>query len=186
MSSTGIYFVRHGETAANRSFRFSGAIDLPLNKRGSIQASNCYPTISQLDFSAIYCSPLQRARQTASIATGGRLNRPPIIIDNRLVERSFGTIDGKFAPFAMRKVWDYDSSFIKSHYGEETLLTLELRVEDFLNMVRQQHSDQNILVFSHGGVATTINAILNENHVRSGYFFKHFHMKNGDIAYFAL
>lgn len=184
--STDLYFVRHGQTQANRCFRLSGRLDLPLTDHGANQAHACRSTIAKLRPTAIYCSPLLRARQTANIATEGLLHRPEIIIDDRLIERDFGSIDGKFAPLAMRKVWDYDSSYLKSHYGEETLLTLELRVQEFLDAIRAQHPNQTILVFSHGGVATTIDAILNEDSLRSGYFFRDFHLKNGAIAYFTL
>ncbi len=184
--STDLYFVRHGQTQANRSFKFSGRVDLSLTDHGINQAYACRSTISKLRPTAIYCSPLLRARQTADIATKGIINCPKIIIDERLIERSFGSVDGKFAPFAMRRVWNYDSSFLKSRYGEETLLTLELRVQDFLDAIRARHPNQTILVFSHGGVATTIDVILNEGALRSGYFFKDFHLKNGAIAHFTL
>ena len=181
-----LYFVRHGQTIFNRLHCFCGRSDPPLTKVGLQQAESCRQTIKELQPDVIYCSPLQRARQTAQIATSDIRNCPKIVYDKRLIERDFGKLDGTFAPLRIKKVWDYDQSYVKSNYGEETLLNLEIRVEEFLNMIQCMHQDQTVLVFSHGGIGTTIHAILNENHIRSGNFFKNFHMKNGAIAYFLL
>ncbi len=184
--STGIFFIRHGQTLTNRRLQHSGHIDTALTTTGANQAADCRYLLSRIHFDAIYCSPLYRARQTATIATLNLSGCPEIVIDDRLIERDLGRLDGKFAPFAARKIWNYDASYIKTHYGEETLLALELRVEDFLEMLRLAHPDQTVLVFSHGGIATTIYTLLSKEHTRTGNFFKHFHLKNGEIAYFCL
>ena len=182
-----LYFVRHGQAAANRLHRLCGSsIDPPLTPTGMDQAMNCLYALSLLKPDAIYCSPLLRARQTAEIATKGIANCPDIICDTRLLERDFGEIDGTFSLLKLKKVWNYNQSYIKSNYGEETLLSLELRVLSFLEMLKENHQDQTVIVFSHGGVGTTIHAILSEGHERSGWFFKHFHMKNGAITHFLL
>ena len=182
---TSLYFVRHGQTAANRSFKFSGQIDLPLTNLGKQQASACRNSLHNLHFDAVYCSPLTRARDTATLATSGLPGIPEITYDDRLIERDFGTVDGKFAPFAMAKVWSYDKSYTKTHYGEETLLHLEFRVQEFLDMIREKHPDQTILVFSHGGVGAAIHALLNDT-TRTGNFFKDFHLENGALTFFTL
>ena len=180
--STFLYFVRHGQTAANRHFRISGRVDLPLTNVGAKQAARCRETLMRINIDAIYCSPLLRARQTAEIAT----DHPEIIYDERLLERDFGRIDGKFAPFAMMKIWDYDQSFTRSHYGEETLLHLESRAQEFIDMIREKHPDQNVVVFSHGGIATAINAVLDDSHSREGNYFQKLHLKNGAISRFTI
>ena len=184
--STFLYFVRHGQTAANRHHRISGRVDLPLTELGAQQAASCRETLMRLNINAIYCSPLLRARQTAEIATEGLPNCPEIIYDERLLERDFGRVDGKFAPFAAIKMWDYDQSFARSRYGEETLLHLENRAQDFIEMIREKHPDQTVVVFSHGGIATAINAVLDDNHSREGNYFQKLHLKNGAISCFTL
>lgn len=184
--STGIYFVRHGQTITNRRLQHSGRIDTALTTTGANQAADCRHLLSKIHFDAVYCSPLHRARQTAAIATLYLSDLPKIVIDDRLIERDLGRLEGKFAPFAAHRIWNYDASYTKTHYGEETLLALELRVEDFLEMLRLAHPDQTVLIFSHGGIATTIYTLLSTDHTRTGNFFKYFHLKNGEIVYFCL
>lgn len=185
--STALYFVRHGQTAANRFHRISGRVDLPLTDTGARQASLCNETLRKLPkIDAIYCSPMSRTRHTATLALGGIPNLPEIIYDDRLLERDFGSIDNKIAPFAQMRIWDYDSSYVRSHYGEEPLLHLENRVSDFIEFIREQHPGQTVLVFSHGGVATAMHAILEPELDRTGNYFKHFHLQNGAISSFTL
>ena len=184
---TRLYFFRHGQVAANRLHRLCGRIDPPLTDKGRKQALACAEIIDALPrVDAIYCSPLLRARQTATLATSYIIGMPEINYDVRLLERDFGEVDGKLSLLKLKKVWDYDSSYIKSNYGEETLLRLELRVEEFLAMLRERHPEQNVLVFSHGGIGTAIHTLLSEDASRSGNFFKHFHLKNGEFASFLL
>ena len=131
-----LYFVRHGQTEANRRHRLSGgSSNHPLTKLGISQAIMCRTTISHLKPDAIYCSPQIRACQTAEIAIEGIPNLPQIAYDDRLREREFGSIDGTFAPLKAIKVWSYEQSYIKTNYGEETLFEFELRIQDFLDMV---------------------------------------------------
>ncbi len=182
-----LYFVRHGQASANRFHRLCGSnIDPPLTKKGLKQAMECLYDLSQLKPDAIYCSPLQRARQTAAIAVKGMTDPPKIIYEDLLKERSFGKIDGSFSLLKLKKVWDYDQSYIKSNYGEETLNELENRVETFLKMVQVRHPNQTVIVFSHGGIGTAIHATLTKDHDRSGFYFKHLHLKNGQIVEFLL
>ena len=181
-----LYFVRHGQTVFNQFHFFCGRSDPPLTKIGKIEAERCAITIAHLQPDVIFCSPLLRARQTAEIASSYLRNLPDVHYDDRLIERDFGKLDGTFAPFKLRKIWDYNQSYTKSNWGEETLLSLELRVESFVNMIQHAYQDKTVLVFSHGGVGTTIHTLLDENHEHSGNYFKNFHMKNGAIAYFLL
>ncbi len=185
--STHLYFFRHGQVAANRFHRLCGRIDPPLTDLGRKQAFACAEIIDRLpQVDAIYTSPLQRARETAELATSHIIGMPPIVCCDELLERDFGEVDGKLSLFKLAKVWNYNSSYLKSHYGEESLLVLELRVDSFLTMLRERHPNQHVLVFSHGGIGTTIHTILSEDATRTGNFFKHFHLKNGEFASFLL
>ena len=185
--STDLYFVRHGQVAPNRLYRLCGNIDPPLTRIGRRQALDCSETIDNLPrIDAIYCSPLTRASQTAVLATSYAFGMPSIIYDDRLRERGFGPLEGAFAPLKAKRIWSYDCSFTKSNYGEETIYDFELRTESFLEMLRANHPNQRVLVFSHGGVGAAIHALLDENNPYRGNYFKNFHMKNGDLVYFLL
>ena len=72
MTITRLYLIRHGATAANlaRPYRLQGrGVDLPLSEIGRAQADRtaCALEAAGVEPSAVYTSPLQRAKQTAAI-----------------------------------------------------------------------------------------------------------------------
>ena len=69
MSITTIYLVRHGATSANleNPHRLQGQrLDLPLDEHGRDQASRAAKALASIPITAVYASPLLRARQTAA------------------------------------------------------------------------------------------------------------------------
>jgi broad specificity phosphatase PhoE len=74
---TTIVLVRHGETDWNRERRFQGHADMPLNDAGRRQARELAELLRAEGLSAVYTSPLGRARETAEIV-GERLGLTPI------------------------------------------------------------------------------------------------------------
>jgi broad specificity phosphatase PhoE len=66
MSDT-ILMTRHGQTADNAGGRILGHLDPPLTDVGIAQAQRLAAQLRDAHVEAIWCSPLQRARQTADI-----------------------------------------------------------------------------------------------------------------------
>ena len=64
-SATRVHLVRHGETVVNVQVRFRGLLDVPLNDRGRMQAAEVAEHLSTVGISAVYTSPLGRAREVA-------------------------------------------------------------------------------------------------------------------------
>jgi len=62
---SGIYLARHGQTAYNKEGRFQGQQQVPLDETGRTQARELAERAVAYDFAALWCSPLQRARETA-------------------------------------------------------------------------------------------------------------------------
>src|SRR5437588_9399416 len=89
---TRLFLVRHGETIANRSFRYIGVSDEPLSEHGSIQAQQLAEALSILPIKAVYSSPLQRAYNTA-MPIAQRLGLEVQRVD-ALSECSFGAWEG--------------------------------------------------------------------------------------------
>jgi probable phosphoglycerate mutase len=81
MRMTTVYLLRHGALAADARERFIGQIDLPLAPAGVGQAAALGRALCERGIDAIYCSDLERSRQTAAIVAaeqGGakRMNEP--------------------------------------------------------------------------------------------------------------
>src|SRR4051812_2817292 len=92
MSTTRLILVRHGETIANREYRYVGSRDDELSSHGQAQAEQLAEALSILPVAAVYTSPLQRAHSTAlSIAARHGLKIQTI---DDLREVSFGAWEG--------------------------------------------------------------------------------------------
>lgn len=62
-----IILVRHGDTAWNREHVFRGRVEVPLSDEGREQARLAGQALKDTPLSSIYCSPRQRAKETAEI-----------------------------------------------------------------------------------------------------------------------
>ncbi|MBQ0056628.1 MAG: histidine phosphatase family protein [Bacteroidales bacterium] len=89
-----LYLLRHGETDWNRSHRFQGRIDIPLNQAGRDLAIETRRNMPVIQFDKVYCSPLIRAVETSHILLEGRFPIDDIIIDERISEVCFGEWEG--------------------------------------------------------------------------------------------
>ena len=74
-----IYITRHGQTDYNAKELMQGQIDIPLNETGIAQAKATRKKVEDVKFDAVYSSPLDRAKTTASIV--GNIDKDKIIKD---------------------------------------------------------------------------------------------------------
>ena len=98
------YFARHGETDWNREQRYQGSRDIPLNATGQKQAdANGVLLREMLERDGVdpaslrwYASPLSRAAETMDrMRAAFDVELPPVIHDKRLMEISFGALEGR-------------------------------------------------------------------------------------------
>lgn len=73
---TTIYLIRHGECEGNREGLFRGRFDYPLNEQGLEQARSLAEELANVNFDAVYTSPLTRAYQTAEVICRSRSIAP--------------------------------------------------------------------------------------------------------------
>lgn len=100
-----IYFVRHGETTANKEGRIQGqSLDEPLTEAGIRQVENILPLLPT-DFDLLFSSPLKRAKQSAEIIA--KHTGKEIIFSKEIMEQDFGEFSGKYwaeTPFLRRNL----------------------------------------------------------------------------------
>ena len=106
-----IYVVRHGQTDWNLEGRFQGRIDIPLNEKGKSQAKKTKEKLEGIKFDKVFSSPLKRALETAKIITD-----EPIDIDDRIIERCNGQLEGKLKTECENMVDFTDENEVKIHY----------------------------------------------------------------------
>jgi len=101
MSGMRIYLMRHGETSWNADGnRYAGRTDIPLSETGRSQARAAGVALERVEFSRVYCSALQRSRETAELVAGDRSVQ--ILPDARINEIDFGGWEGKTAEVIQR------------------------------------------------------------------------------------
>ncbi len=169
----GLFLARHGETAYNAEGRFQGLGPVPLNARGREQARQLADHAATRGFVELWCSPLERARETADIVAA-RIGRVPLE-DRRLIETDTG--DWTDRTFASVKAEDpegfsayqrADADF--AYPGGESLRDQTVRVMEALTEIADRpkpilivfHAMAIRLVFAALGhpIATVPNAAL--------------------------
>ena len=90
---TTLYLIRHGTTDANANGIFQGVLDLPLNDLGLKQARALGERFKDIDVDVLYCTPLQRTRQTAEGLRGDK--DLPILVEPGIVEVDGGLMEAK-------------------------------------------------------------------------------------------
>jgi probable phosphoglycerate mutase len=88
-----VWLVRHAETEWSRNGRHTGRTDLPLTERGRSIAEQLRERLAGHRFERVLVSPLQRARETASLAGlcdgGGEVE-----LRDELLEWDYGDYEG--------------------------------------------------------------------------------------------
>lgn len=149
-----VYIVRHGQTTTN-SLDYHSLEDDDLTELGIKQAEELREKIKNMSFDVIICSPLKRTKHTANIIN---VNNQNIIYDERIIERSPGSLSGKSREKENREeYWNY---YTNIQYGtSETIKLFFERVYSFLDELKTKDY-KNVLIVAHSGVSKAF----------SGYF----------------
>ncbi|MDQ5898826.1 MAG: 2,3-bisphosphoglycerate-dependent phosphoglycerate mutase [Pseudomonadota bacterium] len=147
--------VRHGETDSNRSHRFQGQLDVPLNDTGLRQAERVAERLAAERFDAIVTSDLARVRQTAAPLLARLGARPEV--DPVWREQGFGLFEGLTAEEVIARhpaLWQQwlrqDADFALP--GGESVRAFSARINGALDALAARHPGQRVLVVTHGGV----------------------------------
>lgn len=156
MPTTRLLLIRHGETVANREYRYIGARNDPLSAHGQTQALQLAEALSVIPVAAVYTSPLQRAYDTASpIAARHGLE---VQAAEDLRECNFGTWEGltraeviAHSPQDAQRLHEWEQNATVAPPGGESFETLQQRVCAAVERLAQAHPDQAIVLVSHVG-----------------------------------
>lgn len=154
-----IWITRHGQTDLNKQHLMQGRINEPLNATGIEQAKSVRKMIGDIDFDAVYASPLDRAITTASIIAD--IPKENVIVDARIIETDFGKYDCKkytgMGPL-MTLYWVLPEIF-PAPKTVENLDSMVRRSSDFLKELEQKDYE-NVLVTCHGGIIRALKGYL--------------------------
>lgn len=148
-----IIFLRHGQAKNNTDRVLAGRTPgVPLTDKGIEQADKAAQFLSEMNISAVYSSPIQRAHDTAEIVA--RHNSLDVIPDERLIELDMGKFTGMpyddvFTNHGNVFMKFYSSELEVAHNGIETFSDVKKRVLDMVNHVIEHHLDQNVVLVTH-------------------------------------
>ena len=88
-----VYLVRHGRTVMNAEVRFRGRRDVPLDEVGQREALEAARNLKDVGLTAVYSSPLERARDVGR-AIVGACQLPEVVDQDGLINVDYGRWEG--------------------------------------------------------------------------------------------
>ncbi len=163
-STTRLLLVRHGETLANREFRYIGTRDDELSEQGRVQAEALAEALAILPVAAVYSSPRRRACDTAApIAARHQLD---VQLLPELTENSFGEWEGMSraevlarSPEDERLLRAWEANPEIAPPGGESFAVVRERVVGMVERLAREHPDQTIVLVSHVGPIKVLLAV---------------------------
>ena len=155
-----LYIIRHGLTDWNIRHKLQGQTDVPLNEDGRTMARVAKTEYKDINFDICFCSPLVRAKETATILLEGR--DIPIIEDERLKEMCFGDYEGIENSFdipdcPVNVLFKEPEKYVAVH-GGESIADVIKRTGEFLQEKVNPLLDEgrDVLIVGHGAMNSCI------------------------------
>ena len=148
-----VIFLRHGQAKNNTERILAGRTEgIPLTDRGVQQAEHTAQLLEHMNISAIYSSPIQRAKHTAEIV--GNHNSIDVQIDDRLIELDMGKFTGMpydeiFSSHGNVFMKFYNGELEIAHNGVETFSEVKRRVNSIVEHVLEKHPNENVVLVTH-------------------------------------
>lgn len=150
--ATRLLLVRHGATTLSAEDRFAGATDIPLSDEGRAQAAALAERLRDDPIAAIYCSPMRRTLETASIIAEPHkltpVSRPALReIDHGHWEGlTRQEVESRFKEEYAR--WEEDP-FSSAPSGGECGVDVMARALPVIRAIVEAHQGQRVAVVSH-------------------------------------
>lgn len=149
--STQIVMVRHGETEWSRSAKHTGITDVPLTDGGRAQARRLATALARRAFSVVLSSPLERARETCSLAGYG--GDAEILAELR--EWDYGAYEGRTTAEIRQDIPGW-SVWTHPIHGGETVDQVGERADALIDRICAASGD--VVLFAHGHILRIVAA----------------------------
>ena len=175
-----LHLMRHGESAANAEKLITGFMNVPLTKRGRMQARQAGRKLSR-HYDVAFSSTLFRSRETLQLALQARkLDSVCVRESPHLAERQLGELELQ----TVRDIPEYaNGDLLFAPGGGESYDSVARRVLHFLGEVarwiwsewEQEHRKiRRILVCTHMGPMRILAGILNEESDPAGILARYY------------
>lgn len=163
---TVIILIRHGETEYNKTHRYQGALDIPLNETGLHQADLLAERLKDVPIDIYISSPLQRAYVTTE-KVAALHDRTIDYVDNRLKDPSAGDWAGKTfdeikAAYPKGYLLEWKKRWAYTPPNGDSLQSVQKRYRAVLDEVVEKYPGKVVLIGAHSkGNAALICSLLN-------------------------
>lgn len=162
---TTLLLIRHGETPWNALGKIQGIHNIDLSEAGIMQAKHLNKRL-QGKFDAVYCSPLNRAYDTARILCENTDLEPTKVEDLREID--FGSWEAlTFKEVAQNYTaafnnWKTDDVKGAMYDGDGSIYNVSQRGKNCIENLIKKHPGETIVVVSHGGfIKATLIGLFN-------------------------
>jgi len=146
-----LYVVRHGATEWSVSGQHTGRTNIPLLPEGEFQARATGKLLTDIDFSLVLCSPLERAQRTCELAG----LREQAVLEDDLCEWDYGDYEG-LTTTTIRETKPGWTIWNGTCPNGESIEQVSARADRVVARVRAQRG--NAIVFAHGHFLRVLTA----------------------------
>jgi broad specificity phosphatase PhoE len=152
-----IYLFRHGKTTFNRDGRFTGWMDSKLTAEGRKHATTIAKKLKNKKFEVAIRTHLSRSKDTLKPVLEFHPECRIILEDDRMIERSYGELQGVRHDAFIKKVGKEEYDLIHRGYdvaakGGESFADVEKRVGSFIKDLKKfmRKEKVNVAISGHG------------------------------------
>ena len=156
--TTTVWLARHGEVHNPGNVLYGRLPRIRLTPEGQRQARALANYLHGRPLAAIYSSPMLRARRTAEAVLDAHSELQRLRIDSDLQEVRTGW-EGESLASLERIDWDLYAN--PRHPDDESLETIQARMQRWLRRVLKRHAGQEIVGVSHGDPILILAGTLN-------------------------
>lgn len=169
--------VRHTEVEERYQNCYNGHNEIGLSKKGYMQAKELAKKLDILEFDAVFCSDLKRAKETLQHS----LHVENAIFTDKLREKSWGVHEGlSFDEIIAQGEIEYINflQWIGSLDGEPYKEYIK-RVSEFFLEFLPSLNKESVLVITHAGVIRVLLCIINNITLEEAFAIK---VENGSLT----
>jgi 2,3-bisphosphoglycerate-dependent phosphoglycerate mutase len=151
-----IYLFRHGETNFNRSKRFTGLVNSRLTPKGIEQANLIAEKLKEKTFQTAFRTSLSRSSTSLKIVLKYHPECKKVIIDDRMIERSYGDLERKHHKTIIKKYGEKQYDLWHRSYDVpppegESIRMVEKRVLSFVKdlLALMKREKVNVVISAH-------------------------------------
>ena len=165
-----VTLVRHAEVEERYQNCYNGHNEIGLSKKGLVQAKELAKKLDILEFDAVFCSDLPRAKETLKHSSHAK----NALYTDKLREKSWGKHEGlSFEEIIAQGEIEYVNflQWIESLEGEPYKEYIK-RVEAFFFEFLPSLKKENILVVTHAGVIRVLMSIVKKITLEEAFCMK--------------